>query len=119
MKYRPHHHGSVIVLALWALGIAAIVTSSIQVFAQRQSLLGIAVEGRIQARWAARAGVEASIAVMSDHTARPIPTNAFAMVEELELVSVGDSGKATWDIRHNVDGEDWQGPMDEIGRAHV
>ena len=119
MKRKAHHHGSVIVLALWALGIAAIVTSSIQVFAQRQSLLGIEVEGRIQARWAARAGVEASIAVMSDHTARPIPTNAFAMVEELELVSVGDSGKATWDIRHNVDGEDWQGPMDEHSKFNI
>ena len=119
MKQQIHHHGSVIVLALWALGIAAIVTSSIQVFAQRQSLLGIEVADRIQARWAARAGVESSIAVMSDHTARPIPSNAFAMVEELELVSVGDAGNATWDIRHHVDGVDLQGPMDEHSKFNI
>ncbi len=119
MKQQTRHHGSVIVLALWALGIAAIVTSSIQVFAQRQSLFGIEVVDRIQARWAARAGVETSIAVMSDHTARPIPSNAFAMVEELELVSVGDAGNATWDIRHHVDGEDWKGPMDEHSKFNI
>ena len=119
MKQQTPHHGSVIVLALWALGIAAIVTSSIQVFAQRQALLGIEVADRIQARWAARAGVEASIAVMSDHTARPIPNNAFAMVDELEIVSGGDAGKATWDIRHNVEGEDLQGPMDEHRKFNI
>jgi hypothetical protein len=119
MKLETRHHGSVIVLALWALGIAAIVTSSIQVFAQRQSLYGIEVVDRIQSRWAARAGVETSISVMSDHTARPIPGNAFAMVAELEHVSVGDIGKATWDIRHNVDGEDWQGPLDEHRKFNI
>jgi hypothetical protein len=119
MKQQTRHHGSVIVIALWALGIAAIVTSSIQVFAQRQSLFGIEVVDRIQARWAARAGVETSIAVISDHTARPIPSNAFAMVEELELVSVGDAGNATWDIRHHADGEDWKGPMDEHSKFNI
>jgi len=65
--------GSVIVIALWALGIAALVTSSIQIFAHRQALLGIEVHDRIQARWAARAGIEASIAMMAEHTIMPNP----------------------------------------------
>jgi len=65
---QPSHRGSVIVIALWALGIAALVTSSIQVFAYRQALLGIEVHDRIQARWAARAGIESTIASMAEHT---------------------------------------------------
>ena len=93
MSHSHSQRGSVIVIALWAIGIAAIVTSSIQVFAQRQSLLGIEVRDRVQARWAARAGIESSIAVMSDHTARPVPRDAFAMLQNLEYVATGESAK--------------------------
>ena len=116
---RRVHRGSVIVIALWAIGIAAIVTSSIQIFSQRQSLLGIEVRDRIQSRWAARAGIESSIAVMADHTSRPAPDNAFAMLEELEYVATGETGTATWDIRHYADGQDWAGPMDEHSKFNI
>ena len=111
--------GSVIVIALWAIGIAAIVTSSIQVFSQRQSLLGIEVKDRIQARWAARAGIESSIAVMAYHTTSPVPQDALAMLKNLEYVATGDAGSATWDIRHHKDGQDWAGPMDEHSKFNI
>ena len=119
MMNKKAHRGSVIVIALWAIGIAAIVTSSIQIFSQRQSLLGIEVRDRIQSRWAARAGIESSIAVMADHTSRPATENAFAMLEELEYVATGETGTATWDIRHYADGQDWAGPMDEHSKFNI
>ncbi|MAI67861.1 MAG: hypothetical protein CMJ26_08305 [Phycisphaerae bacterium] len=119
MTCRTKKRGSVIVLSLWALGIAAIVTSSIQVFSHRQSLLGIEVHDRIQARWAARAGIESSIAAMADHTARPVPNNAFALVDNLDYVAKGQAGKATWDIRHHIEGKDWTGPMDEHAKFNI
>ena len=113
------HRGSVIVIALWVLGIAALITSSIQIFAHRQALLGIEVHDRIQARWAARAGIESSIAAMSEHTIMPVQNNAFALIDDLEYVSAGITGTATWDIRHHVDGQDWRGPMDEHSKFNV
>ncbi len=119
MTYPNKQRGSVIVIALWAIGIAAIVTSSIQVFSQRQSLLGIEVKDRIQARWAARAGIESSIAVMADHTASPVPQDALAMLKNLEYVATGEAGTATWDIRHHKDGQDWAGPMDEHSKFNI
>ncbi|MDP7008996.1 MAG: type II secretion system protein GspK [Phycisphaerales bacterium] len=115
----PQKKGSVIVIALWALGIAALVTSSIQVFAHRQALLGIEVHDRIQARWAARAGVESTIAAMSEHTMVPAQYNAFALIDDLEYLSSGEVGVAEWDIRHHVDGQDWRGPMDEHSKFNV
>ncbi len=119
MKH-PHHRGSVIVISLWAIGIATIVTSSIQIFAQRQSLLGIEVRDRIQARWAARAGIESSIAIMADHTARPaVPQDAFAMLRSLEFAAEGETGNATWNIRHHTDGTEWAGPMDEHSKFNI
>ena len=111
--------GSVIVIALWALGIAAIVTSSVQILSHRQTLLGIEVRDRIQARWAARAGVETTIAVMADHTAQPTPWDAWAMVTDMEYVATGEVGTAEWDIRYNVDGKDWAGPMDEHSKFNI
>ncbi len=119
MMHQRKHHGSVVVLSLWALGIAAIVTSSIQVFSHRQSLLGIEVHDRIQARWAARAGIDSTIAMMADHTARPVPNNAITLVDNLDFISKGDAGKATWDIRHHIDGKDWTGPMDEHSKFNI
>jgi hypothetical protein len=119
MMQHRQHRGSVIVIALWALGIAAIVTSSIQVFAFRQALHGIEVHDRIQARWAARAGIESTIAAIADHTAAPAPNSAFAMSIDLDLVSTGTMGNATWDIRHHVDGTDWSGPMDESSKFNI
>ena len=113
------HRGSVIVIALWALGIAALVTSSIQIFAHRQALLGIEVHDRIQARWAARAGIESSIAAMSEHVFMPVQNHAFALIKDLEDVSYGTVGNASWDIRHHVDGQDWRGPMDEHSKFNI
>jgi len=119
MMQHRQHRGSVIVIALWALGIAAIVTSSIQVFAFRQALHGIEVHDRIQARWAARAGIESTIAAIADHTAAPVPNSAFAMSKDLDLVSTGTMGNTTWDITHHVDGIDWSGPMDESSKFNI
>ena len=119
MTQHQQHRGSVIVIALWSIGIAAIVTSSIQIFAHRQSLRGIEVHDRIQARWAARAGIESTIATISDHTARPVQNSAFAMITDLEYVATGNAGNATWDIRHHVDGIDRVGPMDESSKFNI
>ena len=116
---QPSQRGSVIVIALWALGIAALVTSSIQIFAYRQALLGIEVHDRIQARWAARAGIESTIASMAEHTYMPVADNAFALIDDLEYISSGNVGTATWDIRHHVDGQDWRGPMDEHSKFNI
>ncbi len=119
MNHTKQQRGSVIVIALWAIGIAAIVASSIQVFAQRQALLGIEVRDRIQARWAARAGIESAIAVMADHTASPVFQDSLAMLKNLEYVAKGNAGTATWDIRHHKDGRDLSGPMDEHSKFNI
>lgn len=111
--------GSVIMIVLWTLAIAAIVTSAIQLSAQRQASLGREVLERAQARWAARGGVEYTIAVMTDHTLRPVPDDAFAMVRDMEAVAFGDVIGASYDIRHHADGRDWFGPLDEHSRLNI
>ena len=107
------------VIALWAIAIAALVTSAIQLTAYRQSIYGRDSLERIQARWAARAGVEDSIAVLADHTYDPIPDDAFAMILDLENVAQGEVNGATYEILHHLDSKDFRGPMDEHSKVNI
>lgn len=111
--------GSVITIVLWSLAIAALVTSAVQISSYRQATLGRESLERIQARWAARSGIESTLAVMRWHHENPIPDDAFALPRDMEYVAVGDVAGASWDIRHHARGRDWYGPMDEHSRLNV
>lgn len=117
--------GSVMFIVMWAISAAALVLSALQLFGYRHAMLGREAVARVQARWAARGGIEYSIAVMADHTFEPVPDAAFAMVDDLDTVSAGDVEAggfvaASWDIRHSdADGGRWIGPMDEHSKINI
>ena len=95
------------------------VTSAVQLLAYRQAVLGREAMARVQARWAARAGIEQTIAVMDFHATHPVPTDAWAMTKDMEDVSQGTMYQATWDIQHYTDGRDWLGPTDEHAKVNI
>lgn len=125
-----HHHahnpavgprrGSVIVIVIWTLAIAALITASIQMLSFREAAFGSEAVDRVQARWAARAGVENTVAVLADHTARPYPDDALAIYRDLEAVSFGRlNNETTYDIQHFRNNRRWAGPMDEHARLNI
>lgn len=114
-----HRCGSVIVIVLWTIAVAAIITSSVQLFSHRQATLGRESLERIQARWAARAGLENTLEVMTEHTRKPYPDDAKAMVRDMYGVSLGDTLNAGYTIMHHVDGRDFGGPMDEHSKINL
>ena len=111
-KFHPGHpgrprRGSVTLVVMWTIAIAALIVSAVQLLGYRQAMLGREALGRVQARWAARAGIEQTIAVMALHTETPVPDDAFALIREMEYVSADylDAGGRTiagWDIRHHA-----------------
>jgi len=113
------HRGSVVIIVLWAVAIAAVVVSSVQLFAYRQSMLGREAVHRVQARWAARAGLESTIAMMALHTEKPYPDDAFAIIRDLDYVAQGSLHNASYTILHHADRRDWRGPMDEHSRINI
>ncbi|MHC5113448.1 MAG: hypothetical protein ACYTGP_03350 [Planctomycetota bacterium] len=116
----PARRGSVVIIVIWAIAIAAVVASSVQLFSYRQAALGRDVLVRTQARWAARAGVENTIAMMGLHTEQPIPDDAFAIVRDMEQVSeYYELHDASYDIRHHRDGRTLAGPFDEHARINI
>ena len=118
-RQEPARRGSVVIVVLWAISLAAVITTSVQLFGYRQATLGREAEARVQARWAARAGVEYTIAVMASHTQKPVADHAFAMVRDMEYVYIGDLHRASYDIRHHSEGKTWRGPMDEHSKFNL
>ncbi len=109
---------------MWATAIAAIIVSSVQLLGYRQAMLGRDAVGRVQARWAARGGIEQAITIMTNHTEVPYPDDAYAMVNDLDIVATGDFEQrgtvvSSWDIRHDKDGRAWRGPADEHSKINV
>lgn len=116
----PHRRrGSVLVIVLWAVSIGAAIVAGIQISSFRQAILGSDAIARVQARWAARAGVETMIAIMEYHTENPDPEDALAMIRDLEDNSYGDLETGSFDIRHFLDGREWAGPLDEHSKANI
>ncbi len=112
--------GSVIIVIIWAISICALLVTSLMVFAGRQSMLGHETVDRVRARWAARAGVESTIAVMAHHTEEPEFDHALAMNLDMELVASGETDHGSWSILYDdLDGQRWPGPMDEHMKLNV
>ena len=126
MTRRRQRTGSVVLVVMWAIAIGAIILSSVQLFSYRQSMLARVALGRVQARWAARGGLEYAIAIMADHTVEPVPGDAFAMVRDLDAYAVNHESLVIrgtvvggYDIRHHSDGITWVGPMDEHSKINI
>jgi hypothetical protein len=119
----PSRTGSALVIVIWTIAIATVLMSSIQLFTSRQRMIGRDAVETVRARWAARAGIEATLAVMADHTLHPVSDDAFAMVAQMEQAGVanGSMNLASWDIRHRSEDLEsaFSGPMDEHSRLNL
>ncbi len=111
--------GSVIVIVIWAVAIAAVVVGAAQVLAFRQAAMGRESIAKIEARWAARAGIEETIAVLEYHTEEPDATNARQLFKDLEKSADGSLLSGTWEIRHVEDGVEINGPQDEHAKLNI
>ena len=92
---RPRR-GSVIVLVIWAVAIAAVLVGAAQVLAYRQATMGRESVAKVEARWAARAGLEETLAVLEYHSEEPDPTDARQMYKDLETVADGELDSGSW-----------------------
>jgi len=122
LNSRSAHHnrrGAVLVIVIWAVAIAAALAAGLQVVSFRQASMGNQVIARLQARWAARAGVETMIVIMEYHTENPDPEDAMALISELEDNSYGELDTGTWDIRHTLARVELAGPLDEHSKANI
>ena len=106
-------------IVIWSIAIAAVIVGAAQVLAFRQAAMGRESIAKVEARWAARAGVEETLAVLEYHTEEPDVTDSRQMFKDLELVADGQLSSGDWQIRHVEDGVEIKGPQDEHAKLNV
>ncbi len=118
-RRRPASRGSAIVIVIWAVAIAAVIVAGAQMLAFRQATLGREALAKVEARWAARAGLEETIAVLEYHTEKPEADDARQIFRDLESVADGSLESGEWSIRHSEDGFEKKGPQDESSKINL
>jgi len=116
---QPRSRGSATIVVLWSIAIAAVVVAATQFVTWRTAALGHATLGRVQARWAARAGVERIVATLAYHTETPDPEDPMAIIRDLEFDWQGTLESGGWDIRHSEEGLELKGPLDLHSRLNI
>jgi len=111
--------GSVVVVVVWAVAVAAVLVSATQIVTFRQAVVGRETLARVQARWAARAGIEQMVAIMEFHLENADPDDPMAVVRDMEEHAIGTTATGGWDIRHFLDGIEWAGPLDEGAKLNI
>ncbi len=113
--------GSTLILVLWAVGITTLIVLSLQVSAYRQSSAGYEAMGRVRARWAARAGVEACVAYIAWEVENQDSTDPVTLKATLEDLSDSEDEfeRSSYRITHIEEGEVLVGPDDAHGRINV
>jgi general secretion pathway protein K len=109
----------VLPIVIWCVAVAALITSATQLGCYRQAVMGREAMSKVQARWAARAGVETVIAIMEYYGENPDPDSAFAMVNDLEDNAVDELSTGYFEIYHEIDGAIYPGPFDEHSRMNI
>jgi len=107
------------VIVIWSVAIAAVIVGAAQVLAFRQAAMGRESIAKVEARWAARAGIEETLAVLEYHTEQPDPSDSRQMFKDLELVADGQLASGDWQIRHVEDGVEIKGPQDEHAKLNI
>ena len=116
---RTRERGSATIVVLWSIAIASMIVAATQMVTWRTTVLGRAALGRVQARWAARAGMERVIATLASHTETPDAEDPMSIVRDLELDWEGSLESGSWDIRHVAEGEEFRGPLDLHSRLNI
>jgi DNA uptake protein ComE-like DNA-binding protein len=111
--------GSVVVVVVWSVAIAAVMVAATQIVTYRQAVVGRESLARVEARWAARAGLEQMIALMEFNATTPWPDDPLALVRDMEAMAIGEVATGTWSISHFNDGVEWAGPRDEGAKLNV
>ena len=111
--------GFAILLVLWVLVIAAVVIGAVQATAFSEAVSGRAAMSRVRAHWAARAGVEATIARLEYATENPDLTDAFTVLLDMTDVAQGSLTGAAYQVSHTEAGKEILGPADAHAKLNI
>lgn len=113
--------GFALLMALWVAVLAVAVLVVVQAYGNRQAGAGQESLARVRAFWAARAGVEATLARLAWNTESPDLADGFRVMDDMVDVAQGDLGGATYIVSHAHlrEQKDVLGPVDAHAMLHI
>jgi type II secretory pathway component PulK len=114
-----HRRGFATLAVFGVIIIAAVVLSMLQSTAFSQAAAGRESLGRVRAYWAARGGVEATLARLEYDTLNPDPNDAFKVMDDMVDVAEGQFEGATYRIATTVGKKEVLGPEDAHSKINI
>ena len=111
--------GFATLLVLVVLAMASIVIIAVQTSAYTQAMTGREALARVRAHWAARAGIEATLAALEWDTQNPSGTNAFAERDDMADAAEGSFKESIYRVSHTEEGKEVLGPADAHAKLNV
>lgn len=111
--------GFVTFLVLWSIALAAVVLTTLQSISHKQAVSGRMAAARVRAYWAARAGIEAQIAVLTADTLAPSETSALQVMDDLAAAGRGSLRQASFVVTHAEGGKQVDGAADAHARLNI
>ncbi len=106
-------------IVLWTVALAAILLVALQSIAHKQAAAGRNAVARVRAYWAARAGIEAQIAVLTADNLTPDASSAFSLRDDLANAAQGEIGRATYIVQHAVFPEIKDGSLEAASLLNI
>lgn len=116
---RSPRDGFALVLVLMALGSATLILVSLQSSAYRQAMAGRESLARVRAAWAARAGLEATIARLGHDIESEPSGSAYTRVDDMAEVASGTLSGASWSIEHAFGTDNRAGAEDAHAKINI
>ncbi len=111
--------GFALVLVLMSLGTATLILVSLQSSAYRQSMAGREALARVRATWAARAGLESTIARLENDLESEPTGSAYTRTDDMAEVASGRLAGASWSIAHAFGEEERSGVEDAHAKINI
>ncbi len=115
----PHRRGFATLAVFGVIIVAAVVLSMLQATAFSQAAAGRESLGRVRAYWAARGGVEATLARLEFDTLNPDPTDSFKVMDDMVDVAEGQFEGATYRIATTDGNKEVLGPSDAHSKLNI
>jgi type II secretory pathway component PulK len=119
VTHRSYRRGFATLLVFGVIVIAAVIIGMIQSTAYGQAGAGREALGRVRAHWAARAGLEETIARLEAATEDPNQDNAFQALDDMTQAATGRVAGASWRIASTDGTREVLGPADAHAKINI
>lgn len=115
----PGARGMALLITLLAIAVASLALAGLQAISFRQAAAGRETVARLRAYWAARAGLEETIARYEHNLQTRDPGSFFTLPDDLADAATGVVPGGSWRIQHD-DGTDVRsGPADPHAKVNI